>query len=162
MQGLLARFASQAGLWQRAVKGMAELDALMALGYAAQFGGEGAPMCRPTFIEPQKPSFGQPAGHVSTLLTSCLSCPCCNNRAAFLTIWLRLSAQYLETTSPTLSRLLHNGKVHTLCAPNSFFRRMCWCSPLVLQPLPETHISVLYNSGIYRPCRLGVYRVYML
>ena len=32
---------------------MAELDALIALAYAAQFGGEGAPMCRPTFIEPE-------------------------------------------------------------------------------------------------------------
>ena len=68
VQGLLARFASQAGLWQRAVKGMAELDALMALGYAAQFGGDGAPMCRPTFVKPQTPSNGQPTGHVSTLL----------------------------------------------------------------------------------------------
>ena len=68
MQGLLARFASQAGLWQRAVKGMAELDALMALGFAAQFGGDGAPMCRPTFIEPQA-SETNPAstGHVSLL-----------------------------------------------------------------------------------------------
>jgi hypothetical protein len=63
-QGLLARFASQAGLWQKAVKGMSELDALMALGYAAQFGGDGAPMCRPTFLDPQTLSASQPA-HVS-------------------------------------------------------------------------------------------------
>lgn len=68
LQGLLARFASQAGLWQKAVKRMAELDALMALGYAAQFGGEGAPMCRPTFVDPQPSSTGQPDGHVSNLL----------------------------------------------------------------------------------------------
>ena len=65
LQGLLARFASQAGLWQGAVRAMAELDALMALGYAAQFGGEGAPMCRPTFVEPHPSSQGQ-TGHVST------------------------------------------------------------------------------------------------
>ncbi len=63
-QGLLARFASQAGLWQKAVKAMSELDALMALGYAAQFGGDGAPMCRPTFLDPQALGASQPA-HVS-------------------------------------------------------------------------------------------------
>ncbi|KAL3143314.1 hypothetical protein ABBQ38_002153 [Trebouxia sp. C0009 RCD-2024] len=63
-QGLLARFASQAGLWQRAVKAMAELDALMALAYAAQFGADGAPMCRPTFVEPSSPVPGGPSGHV--------------------------------------------------------------------------------------------------
>lgn len=76
VQGLLARFASQAGLWQRAVKGMAELDALMALGYAAQFGGEGAPMCRPTFVEPQTPGNGRPTGHVSKLLAHCVNLQC--------------------------------------------------------------------------------------
>lgn len=65
-QGLLARFASQAGLWQRAVKAMAELDALMALAYAAQFGADGAPMCRPTFVEPKPPVPGGSSGHVST------------------------------------------------------------------------------------------------
>ncbi len=63
-QGLLARFANQAGLWQKAVKAMSELDALMALGYAAQFGGDGAPMCRPTFLDPQAFDASQPA-HVS-------------------------------------------------------------------------------------------------
>lgn len=66
LQGLLARFASQAGLWQRAVKSMAELDALMSLAFAAQFGGDGAPMCRPTFVEPQSPSSEGSTGHVST------------------------------------------------------------------------------------------------
>lgn len=43
---------------------MSELDALMALGYAAQFGGDGAPMCRPTFLDPQAFDATQPA-HVS-------------------------------------------------------------------------------------------------
>ena len=52
MQGLLAQFARHARLWQAAVKAMAELDALMALAYAAEFAGDGAPMCRPTFVEP--------------------------------------------------------------------------------------------------------------
>ena len=66
LQGLLARFASQAGLWQRAVKSMAELDALMSLAFAAQFGGDGAPMCRPTFVEPQSPGPEGSTGHVST------------------------------------------------------------------------------------------------
>lgn len=66
LQGLLARFASQAGLWQRAVKSMAELDALMSLAFAAQFGGDGAPMCRPTFVEPQSPSPDGSTGHVSS------------------------------------------------------------------------------------------------
>lgn len=65
-QGLLARFASQAGLWQRAIKTMAELDALMALAYAAQFGGDGAPMCRPTFVEPEPSVMGSPSGHVNS------------------------------------------------------------------------------------------------
>ena len=65
LQGLLARFASQAGLWQRAVKSMAELDALMSLAFAAQFGGDGAPMCRPTFVEPQSPGPEGSTGHVS-------------------------------------------------------------------------------------------------
>ena len=66
LQGLLARFASQAGLWQRAVKTMAELDALMSLAYAAQFGGDGAPMCRPTFVEPQSSGVVGSSGHVSS------------------------------------------------------------------------------------------------
>ncbi|KAL0028206.1 hypothetical protein WJX79_001719 [Trebouxia sp. C0005] len=61
LQGLLARFASQAGLWQKAVKAMSELDALMALAYAAQFGGDGAPMCRPTFLDPHALGASQPA-----------------------------------------------------------------------------------------------------
>ena len=65
VQGLLARFASQAGLWQRAVKSMAVLDALMALAYAAQFGGDGAPMCRPTFVQPETFTSGsQHTAHV--------------------------------------------------------------------------------------------------
>lgn len=45
---------------------MAELDALMALAYAAQFGADGAPMCRPTFVEPKPPVPGGSSGHVST------------------------------------------------------------------------------------------------
>lgn len=48
---------------------MAELDALMALAYAAQFGADGAPMCRPTFVEPKSPVPGGPSGHVSPLLS---------------------------------------------------------------------------------------------
>ena len=63
LQGLLAQFAKHAGLWQAAVKAMAELDALMALAYAAHFGGEGAPMCRPHFVEPA--ATGSDATHVS-------------------------------------------------------------------------------------------------
>ena len=70
LQGLLAQFASQAGLWQRAVKTMAELDALMSLAYAAQFGVDGGPMCRPTFVEPH-PS-DQSSGHVRTCAALCV------------------------------------------------------------------------------------------
>ncbi len=79
MQGLLARFASQAGLWQKAVKAMSELDALMALGYAAQFGGDGAPMCRPTFLDPQALGASEPA-HVSMPFKEAKAvhgCMCC-------------------------------------------------------------------------------------
>lgn len=63
LQRLLAQFAQHAALWQAATKAMAELDALMALAYAAQFGGEGAPMCRPTFVQPTATATG--AKHVS-------------------------------------------------------------------------------------------------
>ena len=45
---------------------MAELDALMSLAYAAQFGGDGAPMCRPTFVEPQSSGLDGSSGHVSS------------------------------------------------------------------------------------------------
>lgn len=45
---------------------MAELDALMSLAFAAQFGGDGAPMCRPTFVEPQSPGPNGSTGHVSS------------------------------------------------------------------------------------------------
>lgn len=45
---------------------MAELDALMSLAYAAQFGGDGAPMCRPTFVEPQSSGLEGSSGHVSS------------------------------------------------------------------------------------------------
>lgn len=78
LQGLLAQFASHAALWQAAVKAMAELDALMALAYAAQFGGEGAPMCRPTFIEPE--AAGPNATHVGSRL------PCCYLLVMLLTV----------------------------------------------------------------------------
>ena len=51
LQGLLRRFASQAELWTAAVDTLAQIDALMSLASAAQF-GTGGPLCRPVFLEP--------------------------------------------------------------------------------------------------------------
>ena len=43
----------------------------MALGFAAQFGGDGAPMCRPTFVEAQASTTDAThTGHVSLLFCS--------------------------------------------------------------------------------------------
>ena len=52
LQSLLRRFASQADLWTAAVDTLAQIDALMSLASAAQFGTDGGPLCRPVFVEP--------------------------------------------------------------------------------------------------------------
>ena len=92
MQGLLVQFARHAGLWQAAVKAMAELDALMSLAYAAQFAGDGAPMCRPNFVEPDAAS--PSASHVSTLLLACqrLTISCCACKAYLYSMRMSTSA----------------------------------------------------------------------
>ena len=52
LQSLLRRFASQADLWTAAVDTLAQIDALMSLASAAQFGTDGQALCRPVFLEP--------------------------------------------------------------------------------------------------------------